>query len=280
MANQEWDLYKITLTTMEPLHIGGTKHVLSDIDNPIVLLKGDTPAIPATTLKGAWRSQIERYLISYLESNKLLDDGEKLGIKPCIPTSNPTLDERFYASAKKYKRELKEDRKTHQKEYVNELDPCTYDNYSDYICPACYLLGAQTLQGFVRVPFLMPKPGQSELNVLLYSIREDRAKGGAAKGTNREWYVVNPEVEFEGILEVLRVDKLREWTFGQKRAKLKLQYKRLDRWLDHFIWDRERLIKELITDRIQAISILGGYKSRGCGKVKITVSPLQNKGIS
>ncbi|PIU85814.1 MAG: hypothetical protein COZ68_02075 [Deltaproteobacteria bacterium CG_4_8_14_3_um_filter_43_13] len=262
---QKWEEIKIELTTIEPLHIGGTSHILSDVHNPIVLLNGDIPAIPSTSLKGAWRAQIERYLIEYLVDNNLLEKGEAKGLKPCIPSQSLTEDEQILFDKYRINKSVSREGKT--KFFSN---PCNYDVKSDYICPACYLLGAQTLHGFVRVPFLLPSKGQQEIDTLLYSIREDRAKGGAAKGSNRGWYVVNPGIKFEGKLEILTKDELNGWEFGKKRVKLK--YNRLDRWLDDPSWIVARIKKDLIKERLEAIQLLGGYKSKGCGRVEITVS--------
>jgi CRISPR/Cas system CSM-associated protein Csm3 (group 7 of RAMP superfamily) len=261
MGKQNWEEYKITLTTMEPLHIGGTSHPLSDIDNPIVMLKGNIPAVPATTLKGAWRSQIERFLIGLLQGQGRLEDGEGAGLKPCIPASKLTPDEYQLCDTGQYKRKDVRGRKVHS--------PCTYVGGSDYICPACYLLGAQTLHGFVRVPFLLPAAGQTELDTLLYSIREDRAKGGAAKGSNRGWYVVEPGIVFKGNLEILQSDPIRSWEFGKKRTGLKYHW--VDKWLDDATWTEAEIKAKLIKQCMESISVLGGYKSKGCGKVRITV---------
>ncbi|MEK9148482.1 MAG: RAMP superfamily CRISPR-associated protein [Candidatus Desantisbacteria bacterium] len=254
-----WRGYKVELTTLEPFRIGGAGHVLSDINNPVVMLKGDLPVIPGTSLKGAWRSQMERFLIDYLGIS--LEKGEERGLKPCIPASEITPDER--ALIGKYKRKKEKDR------YSNDHSPCTYDNKSDYICPACYLLGAMTLQGFVRVPFLFPVEGQEELETLLYSIREDRAKGGAAKGQNRDWPVINPGVKFEGMIEVLEKDELKNWYFGQERRELK--HKNLDRWLKDTHWSKENILADLFKKCLESIEILGGFKSKGCGRVSIAI---------
>jgi len=273
MSNQVWESVKIELTTKEPLHIGGTSHILSDIHNPIVLLNGSTPAIPGTSLKGAWRSQIERYLIGYLEEKGLIDKGEEIGVKPCIPSSFKNLsdDEKQFGDNGKYKRKKLFNKDTKTYNYTRDLEPCDYDRDSDYICPACYLLGAQTLQGFIRVPFLLPAPNQNEIDTLLYSIREDRAKAGAAKASNRGWYIVNPGIKFEGEVEILMEDKLRKWKFGEKRSNLK--YKNLDRWLDNKDWTIDTIKSELIKNRLEkGVNILGGYKSKGCGKVEIKIT--------
>lgn len=277
MANQKWESFNIKLTTLEPLHIGGTSHILSDIHNPIVLLNGDAPAIPATSIKGAWRAGIERYLISHLEDSGMLNKGEEKGIKPCIPSSKASEDEEIFAKGDgKYKRKRYWDKSANSYKYSDrDLAPCDYDKDSDYICPACYLLGAQTLPGFIRVPFLLPVKGQQEIDVLLYSIREDRAKSGAAKGTNRGWYVVNPGIKFEGEGEILLMDELRKWGFGEKRTKLK--YNCVDKWLDDKQWTIEKIKRELIKERLESINILGGYKSKGCGKVKIEVNLLYHE---
>jgi CRISPR/Cas system CSM-associated protein Csm3 (group 7 of RAMP superfamily) len=273
MTNQIWHQFQIELTTLEPLHIGGASNVLSNIDNPIVFLNGDIPAIPGTSIKGAWRSEIERYLIKYLEERNLLNSGESLGLKPCIPTPSNLLsdDEKAaFNDSMKYKRQKRFNNRDKKDEYF--LNACDYDKNSDYICPACYLLGAQTLHGFIRVPFLTPAEGQSDINTLLYSIREDRAKGGAARSSNRGWYVVDPNTKFVGMAEILLRDKLTDWTFGKKREKLRHGNGRLDRWLDQQDWSLESIIEHLIRKRIEALDILGGYKWKGCGRVKIQVN--------
>jgi CRISPR/Cas system CSM-associated protein Csm3 (group 7 of RAMP superfamily) len=262
---QEWAGIKIEVTTKEPLHIGGTSHILSDVHNPIVLLNGDTPAIPSTSLKGAWRAQMERFLIESLANKSLLEKGEEKGLTPCIPSQKLTEDEETLFGKYRIKKFPTKDGKTRF-----SSDPCDYDSKSKYICPVCYLLGAQTLHGFVRVPFLLPAEGQQEIDTLLYSIREDRAKGGAAKGSNRGWYVINPEIKFEGKLEILIKDELNGWEFGKKRAKLK--YNWVDKWLDDPSWTAATIKKVLIKERLEAIQLLGGYKYKGCGKVEIKVS--------
>jgi len=256
----KWRGYRVILTTLEPFRIGGTGHILSDLSNPIVLLRGNVPAIPGTSLKGAWRSQIERFLIDYLGNS--LNEGEKRGLKPCIPASDITDDEK--ALIGKYKRG-----KDDKGNYIYSHSPCNYDRNSDYICPACYLLGAMTLQGFVRVPFLLPVEGQDELETLLYSIREDRAKGGAAKGQNRDWPVINPGVKFEGMIEVLEKDELKGWYFGKERNNLR--YKNLDRWLKDNHWSEENILNELFKKCLESIEILGGFKSKGCGRVSVAI---------
>ncbi|MBU1261512.1 hypothetical protein KKG61_04170 [bacterium] len=246
----KWRGYQVELTTLEPFRIGGAGHILSDLNSPVVMLRGDTPVIPGTSLKGAWRSQIERFLIDYLKTS--LDTGEKRGLKPCIPASEITEDEWVLIKDLKYKERF-----------------CSYKQDSDYICPACYFLGAMTLSGFVRVPFLFPVEGQDELETLLYSIREDRAKGGAAKGQNRDWPVINPGVKFKGMIEVLEKDELKRWYFGKEREKL--SYKNLDRWLSDIHWSEENILNELFKKCLESIEILGGFKSKGCGRVSIAI---------
>lgn len=37
-------------------------------------------------------------------------------------------------------------------------------------------------------------------------------------------------------------------------------------------WSQDKILKELVVDRLQAITTLGGYRSKGFGRVQITVS--------
>lgn len=265
---KNWVKFKIEVETEEPFRVGATKDVFTDIDNPIVLLNNE-PAIPATSLKGAWREEIERWLIAtyYDEKTRKWKDP---AMQPCIPAGKISDDERELLKQNKYKNRTWTD---NQKQQHFEPEQCEYKKGArTYICPACYLLGAQGLNGFARVPFLFPVEGQKDLEKELYSLREDRAVGGAVKGSNRSWFIVQKGVKFEGTLEVLREDKIKAWTFGKPRG---LAYGEGDKWLESNGWNAERITKDLIIDRLQSIELLGGFKSKGCGKVKITVQEIK-----
>jgi len=52
----------VTITTKEPLRIGGKKDPLSGADNPVTRVGGKL-VIPGSSLKGALRAEIEKFLI-------------------------------------------------------------------------------------------------------------------------------------------------------------------------------------------------------------------------
>ena len=141
---------------------------------------------------------------------------------------------------------------------------CAYPKENTSICPVCYLLGAQGLVGFVTVPFLT---SDIEITSELYAIRIDRSSGVAARGTNREYQVIQPGAVFRGILQVLIKDDVRGWELGKPRPLPKI----VDKWLEVCDWTKEKIIDELIIKRLENIKTLGSMKSAGAGKVEITV---------
>jgi CRISPR/Cas system CSM-associated protein Csm3 (group 7 of RAMP superfamily) len=241
--------YEIVLKTQEPFRVGGVGDPLSEQGNPIAII-GDRVVIPGPSLKGRYRAELERYLIEEWSGNELM--------KPCIPSSESklSLDEKVLTKSGKYR--------------VN--GSCTYPPKGEdsNICPVCYLLGAQGLFGFVRVPFLeCTNPPED-----LYSARIDRGTLGVAKGTNRPYQVVPKDTTFSGKLSVLIEDKVLGWTLGQDRKKPNKRGERsllLDIWVTKDDWTQEKILSELIVKRLENITELGGFKSKGCGKVTITV---------
>lgn len=245
--------YQIVLETQEPFRIGGVGDPLSEQGNPIAII-GDRVVIPGPSLKGRYRAELERYLIEEYSGNDLM--------KPCIPSSKLSLDEEALIEKGKYR-------------YGGA---CTYSpTRSSNICPVCYLLGAQGLFGFVRVPFLeCTNPPED-----LYSARIDRGTLAVAKGTNRPYQVVPKGAKFSGRLDVLIEDKVLGWVLGQDRGKPKLEERgqvvtvrrtgSLDIWVTKNGWTQEKILTELIVERLGKITELGGFKSKGCGKVKIAV---------
>ena len=176
-------------------------------------------------------------------------------MKPCIPSSLNLIskDEQELINKGKYKGEN-----------------CNYMTKNDYICPVCYFLGAQGIVGHILTPFLNANVTPSDL----YSIRIDRAKGIAAKGTNREYQVIPEGIKFKGIMTVLLKDNLKGWELGKPRP---LKESSLgDKWLQNSERDSQNVVREFVKDRLENISSLGGLKSSGAGKVKIIVSEIGN----
>jgi len=248
--------FKITLTTLAPLHIGGRDNPLTGMENAVARIR-DHLVIPGPSLKGALRHQMERYLIdTYYDAKARRWPEQHIALQPCMASAGKVSEEeaRLVAEGKYRKTSDRGDTKS----------GCAYPS-AHGICPICYLLGAQGLTGFLQVPFLVAE----EQADALYSGRMDRARGTIAHGTNRPYELVREGTEFKGILTVLISDDLRGWTFGKPRYLVTGQTP--DRWLESGEWAAERILDELIVKRLQAIGALGGYRSKGFGQAKITV---------
>jgi len=271
--------YEITLTTESPFRVGRKKDPFTTIDQPIIMI-GKRVVIPGTTLKGALREAIERYLIE--------NYSDKPGMKPCLPATprTVTLDEMELIRQGKYKgtgchypctpHSQNNPRCKHVTRFNNDEHwaPEERDKGLHYICPVCYLLGAQGLVGFVTVPFLYADVSPYELPAL----RIDRVTGTVATGaygTYRTYQVVPEGTEFRGVLRILLEDPVKGWKLGEPRP---LKGPTLgDLWLEkNREWrDPERIINELVIERLRSIRRLGGFKSHGAGYVKIEVKKLE-----
>jgi len=250
---RRWIRYKIKLETKAPFRIGGVKPIpgTSDVDSPVVKL-GDKIVVQGTSFKGAFRAELERYLIDCFfdkESNRW----SNAWVKPCIPADEKTISH--------------DEKKLVEKEIFKYS--CSYPKEKDYICPICYLLGARGLVGYVEVPFLRLVKGSPEI---LPFIRADRVTGTSAKGEKGALgkFEAMPEGSvFEGTLTILEEDDIIGWRLGEPRD---LAGSKGDEWLKSGDWTKERILRELIEERLVNIKKLGGYKSKGFGDVKITLS--------
>jgi CRISPR/Cas system CSM-associated protein Csm3 (group 7 of RAMP superfamily) len=240
--------YVVSLKAKEPLRIGTKKDPLSASDNPVARV-GSKLAIPGTSLKGALRAEIERYLI---ESNAT----GNAAFKPCIPGSSISPDEGKLVG--KYRDSLG------SCHYPCTDRKCRRDTHP--ICPACYLLGAMGVPGFVKVPFLFAEVPTTEL----YSARMDRATGTVKEGTNRPYELVPDGTVFTGQLSVLVEDPLLDWKLGQSRTFS--EHTGGDAWLKDAPKKPEEMVETFILARLKAIKRMGGYKSKGFGEVDITVT--------
>ncbi|MBU2578464.1 hypothetical protein KKA69_06625 [Patescibacteria group bacterium] len=254
-------ILKVQLRTKEPLRIGGKKDPLSGADNPVTKIGGKL-VVPGSSLKGVLRNALEQYLIdTYCQNGRWKDGYEHF--KPCIPGAELSEDEKKLVSAGKYRDQNGTCRY-----------PCTDrscgNNRSHSICPVCYLLGSMGLNGFVKAPFLYADTTATEL----YSSRMDRATKTIAHGTNRPYELVPDGTVFEGTLTVLLEDTVLGWKLGEPR-NLGETRTLGDKWLEGKKVDekaQEDFIKTYITDRLKAIKVIGGYKSKGFGAVEISVS--------
>lgn len=252
---------QIKLTAKEPLRIGGKKDPLSGADNPVTRVGGKL-VIPGSSLKGALRAEIERFLIdSYYGDGKWKD--EYNDFKPCIPGNKLSADEEQLVRTGKY-RDLR----------GNCHYPCSDKecgkNTAHPICPACYLLGSMGLNGFVKVPFLYADTSATEL----YSSRVDRATKTIAHGTNRPYELVPDATVFKGAVNVILEDTVLGWKLGVPR-KLGEAKTLGDKWLETEKKTQDEFIKTYIIDRLKAIKVLGGYKSKGFGAVNIEVEEIK-----
>jgi CRISPR/Cas system CSM-associated protein Csm3 (group 7 of RAMP superfamily) len=71
---------------------------------------------------------------------------------------------------------------------------------------------------------------------------------------------------FAGQLYVLMEDNSLGWAFGHPRPLPGDP----DKWLAAD-WEPQRVRKELLLDRLQGVIYLGGHKSKGMGRVRISI---------
>ncbi len=251
--------YRITIRTTEPLRVGAKKDPLSGADNPVTRV-GGTLAIPGSSLKGALRSQIESYLIDkFFQAGKWQAGKEHW--KPCIPGAEISADERRLIRDGKYR---DQDRTCH---YPCGERECRGEVHS--ICPACYLLGGMTLPGFVRVPFLSAEGGSNELS----GIRLDRATKTVPQvgrgGPFRSYELVPQGMSFTGMLYITVEDTVSGWRLGQPR-RLGEPRSAGDKWLEGQNYNPDEFLKEFVLERLEAIKVIGGYRSKGFGRIEIS----------
>ena len=255
----EYKNYQVTLETVEPFRIGALENPLSDVHNPVTRIGGRV-VVQGSSLKGALRSGVESYLIERYKNES--------GVKPCIPSPESGLTQaELQLIPGSYKPHGGCKYQEPERRHGNQ--PSYQPREHEYICPACYLFGAQGITGFVRVPYLFSDAVPEDL----YAVRIDRASLTVAERTNRDYQIIAPGMQFVGTLEVLLNDPVRGWMLGKAR-KLPAQATRGDVWLADGKWTQERIMKELIVERLVALNLLGGFKSKGAGKVKISVTPL------
>ena len=85
---------KITVQEGSFLHIGGSPSPLTEKKAPVFSV-GGRPAIPASSFKGAFRSQVEQLLIIKKdELKKICRITNDSLIKPCIPAPRPSKAEK------------------------------------------------------------------------------------------------------------------------------------------------------------------------------------------
>ncbi len=254
---------KIALKTKGPLRIGSKRDPLSAAELPVTRVGGKL-VIPGPSLKGALRSELERFLIDSYHTDGRWKQGMD-DFMPCIPS-----DTRMISNDEK--------KRLKGKYRSAEVGVCHYPcvgkckNQKHSICPVCYLLGSMSLTGFVRVPFLYADITAEEL----YSSRMDRVTKTVVTGTNRPYELVPDGVAFTGEMTILLDDSILEWKLGEPR-RLGEEQTLGDHWLqgNEGTMNNEKqgeFIKTYILDRLTSVHMLGGYKSKGFGKVEIQVN--------
>lgn len=251
--------FRVTVRTTEPLRIGAKKDPLSGADNPVTRVGGSI-AIPGSSLKGALRNQIESYLIDkFYQAGKWQAGKEEW--KPCVPGAEMSPDERRLIRDGKYR---DQDGTCH---YPCSERSCHGQIHS--ICPVCYLLGAMTLPGFVRVPFLFAEGGAGEL----VGVRLDRATKTIPQvgrgGPVRSYELVPQGTGFSGTLYVALADTVTGWEFGKPRKLGEERNTRGDKWLEGQSYTPDVFLKEFVLDRLAALKTIGGYRSKGFGRIEI-----------
>jgi CRISPR/Cas system CSM-associated protein Csm3 (group 7 of RAMP superfamily) len=239
--------YHVEVEALEPVRVGGAPDPLSGQDNPVAIVGSDA-TIPGSSLKGALRGEIERFLIDrYYDARAGRWPDAQRAAQPCLAATRLSPGEQQLRDSGRYRQS------------------CTYsEQQQGQICPACYVLGAQGLVGFVKVPFLWCQVSPDAL----YSARIDRSSGTVAQGTNRPYQLLPRGTRFGGTLYLLEEDTVLGWRLGEPRPLPGNP----DAWLA-LGWDRDKIVKELLVERLEAITYLGGYKSKGMGRVRIAVRP-------
>jgi len=262
----------ITVEDGSFLHIGAAPSPLTEKKGSVFKVDR-TPVIPATSFKGALRNQIELLLIERLNEFKEIFKPENDDtIKPCIPSSKPTKAEKELLS-KGYRGRIDGNKYTGHCMIQSDENNVTINNLG--ICPVCYFMGAAGIMGFLR--FTNFYPGEGDWLVDQTNIRIDRKTETVAARAKVDGEQVKHGTNFSGAVEIINRTPL-GFEFGQPR---KIGDKTIDLWL--YKWNetvkdvrKQALIEKILFPAIQNITLLGGQKSRGAGKVK--VKPTNSQG--
>ncbi|AZR74023.1 hypothetical protein BBF96_11835 [Anoxybacter fermentans] len=255
------------------LHIGAAPSPLSDKKGAIFKINR-TPAIPATSFKGALRHQLELLVIEKIDYLANLfsvfeEDFEKL--KPCIPSPNPTKAEQDLIEVGLYRGKV--DKNKYTGYCLINVDKSDHKNTKDDmgVCPVCYFMGAGGIMGFLRIPNFNVA-AENDIILDQVNIRIDRKTRTAAKSAKVDMEQVIPGTRFSGILELIDSTPL-GFEFGRPRE---IQGNIIDKWLKNWkeedIKERKRiLIEEFLIPALENIRELGGQKSKGAGRVIVKI---------
>lgn len=252
---------KITVTEGSFLHVGGTPSPLTEKKQPVFSVDGQ-PVIPASSFKGAFRQQVESLLIQkkdVLAANLGLSGNQTSLLKPAIPAPRPSKAERDLFN-RGYRSEHSEIKVEEDRVYLPKLG----------LCPPSYFFGATGLEGYLRIPNFFPVPGEWRIDQT--RIRIDRKSQTAAPGAIVTGEQVKPGSLFEG--ELLIFQERQGTSFGFCRTIGGVE---VDLWLKQWAEPDSTkrqlfLLNEILIPALNNIEVLGGQKSLGGGKVKITLS--------
>ena len=244
------------------LHIGASSPLLTGTKGAV--FKVDRiPVIPASSFKGALRSQLEMLFsteISSLLPMFNVPEGRKDSFKPCIPTTQKSDAEQ----------QLHQYREKHC--YIQVKENKT-EMTREGLCPVCYFMGAAGIMGCIRIPNFFPEAHQGSIIANQTSIRIDRGTGTTVDKAKVEFEQVKPGIMFTGTIEIVNSSPT-GLEFGQPR---KIHEMILDRWLETWRETNQETRKQLLLERILIPALhnvrrLGGHKSKGGGKVLVTVN--------
>jgi CRISPR/Cas system CSM-associated protein Csm3 (group 7 of RAMP superfamily) len=257
---------KIEVAEGSFLHIGAAPSPLTEKKGAVFKVDR-TPVIPATSFKGALRHQLELLFIEKTdEFAKLFNipPDKKDLLKPCIPSPKPTKAEEELIKAGKYREEHCEVKVNDKKVNVGKLG----------ICPVCYFMGATGIMGFLRVSNFSSETKGGIIDQT--NIRIDRKTGTAAHGAKVDGEQVKPGIVFKGSIEIVISEPILEMQGLQFGDARKIGNEVIDKWLENW---REKnktervktLIEKILIPAIENIKLLGGQKSRGGGKVNVSI---------
>ena len=253
---------KITVQENSFLHVGGSPSPLTEKKAPVFSVDGK-PVIPASSFKGAFRYQVEQLLIvkkDEFKSNSKFNITKDELIKPCIPAPRPSKAEQEL---------LKSGYREHCEIKVEEDKVEVPKDVG--LCPVCYFFGSTGLMGFLSIPNFWPDTG--EYRIEQTSIRIDRKSGTAATGAIVAGEQVKPGTTFRGTLEIVSVSQQETFQFGKTR---RIGGIKVDLWLDGINSKPIKevqllLINEILIPALNNITVLGGQKSKGAGKISIAL---------
>lgn len=252
---------KITVDNNSFLHIGASPSPITEKKGAVFQVDG-IPVIPATSFKGALRSQLEILFITQTSKlAKMLNISDDNLLKPCIPAPRPSFAEKQLIDDKKYR-----------VKYCNissEENGIKIEDKELGICPVCYFTGAAGIMGFIRFDNFFPTNTSSIIDHT--NIRIDRKTGTAADRAMVNTEQVKPNTIFTGNIRIVHKETPEKgYIFGEAR---KIDKYILDKWLLNMqsANSYEVLIKEILIPAIKNIKELGGYKSKGGGKVNIQI---------